>query len=88
MRVDTYLAPPVHCRIESVTVGVFASFLILKGMLLVSYHQKLCLPTEFLKTEDLRGAGVAQWVRHLTLAQVMIARSVSSSPTSDSVLTT
>ena len=35
----------------------------------------------------LGGAWVAQWVKHLTSAQVMISRFVSLSPTSGSVLT-
>ena len=34
-----------------------------------------------------QGTWVAQWVGHLTLAQVMISLFVSSSPTSGSVLT-
>ena len=39
------------------------------------------------KPPSSRGAWVAQWVGHPTLAQVMISRSVSSSPVSGSVLT-
>ena len=42
----------------------------------------------FLKeTQSVRGAWVAQSVKHPTSAQVMISQSVSSSPTSGFVLT-
>ena len=40
------------------------------------------------KTTGFQGAWVAQSVEHLTLAQVMISRSVSSSPVPGCVLTT
>ena len=40
-----------------------------------------------IKKGHLRGAWVAQWVKRPTSAQVTISRSVSSSPTSGSVLT-
>ena len=39
------------------------------------------------KCKHFRGAWVAQSVNHLTSSQVMISQSVSSSPTSGSVLT-
>ena len=39
------------------------------------------------KSLKFRGTWVAQMVKHLTLAQVMILRFVGSSPVSDSVLT-
>lgn len=47
------LALPIQGWVESVSVGLFTSFLILKGMCLGWYHQKWCLSTEFLKIEDL-----------------------------------
>ena len=39
------------------------------------------------KMEAYRGTWVAQLIKHLTSAQAMISQSVSSSPTSGSVLT-
>ena len=42
---------------------------------------------EFNKHDTYRGAWVAQSVKHRTLAQVMILRSMSLSPASGSVLT-
>ena len=47
---------------------------------------KVCFLCHYLKIE-LRGAWVARSVKRPTSAQVMISRSVSSSPTSGSVLT-
>ena len=46
-----------------------------------------CHSTVLLK-DKLQGTWVAQWVKDMTLAQVMISWSVSLSPTSGSVLTT
>ena len=43
--------------------------------------------TLYFKYSQFRGAWVAQSVKHLTLAQVMISRFVSLSPVSGSVLT-
>ena len=43
--------------------------------------------TSHVKTAKLWGAGVAQSVKRLTSAQVMISQSVGSSPASGSVLT-
>ena len=50
----------------------------------VWHSQNLCIPR---KVYVIQGAWVAQSVKHLTLAQVMISRFVGSSPTSGSVLT-
>ena len=54
---------------------------------MIHHKNQVKLAVYFLKIFNSRGAGVAQSVKRLTLVQVMISWSVSSSPASGSVLT-
>ena len=68
-------------HLSSPLIYIFNGFFITGSSLLDHKHSYLC----FLKSGG-GGAWVAQSVEHPTLARVMISQSVSSSPTSGSVL--